>query len=102
MYICVVSPYYRLLPTEFLLLIHKVHRQYQKYKTYQVIHSERLRLEEYQRKEREYRQRNDLLYHLQLNERKGTSVALKAYSVGRNLTTVFEERYAPRYGYHSP
>ena len=36
-----------------------------------------------------------LLYHLQLHQIEGATVALKAQAVGRHLTTVFQKGDAP-------
>lgn len=43
-------------------------------------------------------ERYTLLYHLQLHQREGTSVANETDAVGRHLTAVFKESYEPRKG----
>lgn len=45
---------------------------------------------------RKYDEGNHFLHHLELHQRVGTAVALKANSVGRHLKTIFEEGQAPR------
>ena len=46
-----------------------------------------------------HRQTYALLYHLQLDEAERAAIAGEAYPVGRYLTAVFEEGYAPREHY---
>ena len=41
---------------------------------------------------------DDFLYHLELHEGEGTSVAYESNLVGWHLHAVFEERYDPREG----
>lgn len=42
-----------------------------------------------------HRQTYALLYHLQLDEAERAAIAGEAYPVGRYLTAIFEEGYAP-------
>ena len=45
---------------------------------------------------REDRERNDFLYHFELDERERSAVADEADAVGRHLGAVFEESDSPR------
>lgn len=48
---------------------------------------------------REHDERNDLLYHFELNERERTAVVLYAETIGRNLTNILKQGDAPREEY---
>lgn len=61
----------------------------------------RLTVKEYGDKNGEDCQRNNLLYHLQLHKGVRSAITHKTNPVGRNLTAVFKEGYAPRKGNHT-
>ena len=52
-------------------------------------------LKSYQREDAEGDEGDNLLSHLQLNERERAAVALKSYTVGGDLESVLQQRHAP-------
>ena len=53
-------------------------------------------LKDDERENAEDDERDDLLRHLQLNQREGAAVALEADAVCRHLEAVLQQRHAPR------
>ena len=61
----------------------------------EMIPLQRLALEAHNGENREDGNRYHLLYHLELHQREGTTVAHETDTVGRYLTSIFEERQTP-------
>lgn len=80
--------------TKLLSFENKIDCQYQEYKPNKVIYLE-LGLKSNVREDGEHHQRDYFLQHFELNQRKGSSVGFKAYSVGRHLKTVFKKGDCP-------
>ena len=67
-----------------------------------VVPLQSLALEEEGCEYREDNQRDNLLHHLELHQRKWASVAHKTYAVGRYLARILGQRDTPREEYHQP
>ena len=78
----------------------KINRCHQTERRNSMIPVELLMLENEIRQYGKHHQRDALLNNLQLNQIERSAIACKTYSVGRNLTTVFEECYRPWKGNH--
>lgn len=60
-----------------------------------MVPAQRIRAHKDQREDAKYRERDDLLDHLQLPDRERTAELRAAEAVGRDLKTVFEQGDAP-------
>ena len=56
---------------------------------------ERLALKKHRGKDGENRQRDDLLYDLELHKRERSAITDKSYTIGRHLTSIFRQGKKP-------
>ena len=60
-----------------------------------MIPAKRLILKEDQCKERKDQKGYNFLYYFQLNQREGTSILMKPYTIGRHLKRILDQRNTP-------
>jgi len=84
-----------------LLHEHKIDGAYYQQEGEYVIPMQVLSLKKYVGDNCEHSEADALLYNFELHKGERAAVALKAYAVGWNLATVFEESDAPRKGYYA-
>ena len=78
-----------------LFLENKIDRQNQKTKPNEMIEPKSLGLEENQRENHKYDQRNDFLNDFELNQRKRSAMLARADAIGWHLKAIFKKSNAP-------